>query len=345
MFYINENTPIPDNRYFVFVTDTADLATATANALYKRISFNYKNLSDSTAGFVGNGTTYLSLLQNSGISDAEAKLMVTDIVVLGGNNDRGKGVVASILPAMSTFATYCKQHFPLAKVWVGMTGWADVGVAGSGYINVTMQFRGVLEGYTACGQYGMCYMDNVHYATHKTNFWADTFTMTSAGATWIGGHVAECLLNGSTNVFETATATLTYRSGCSAIESTQVCTSINNNIASLYLRNGTSNVCGFNVPTQYIPSFKYYEPVPIADLTSSWCTGRVTEYTSMKSDWYYALSNGSTALEDKYRLLLQGRTLCIQYYKTYVEYPNATRSVGYAKFNEPIKIIDDALYC
>ena len=82
MFFKNSNTPIPDNRYMVFVTDNSGLATATASALYGRISFNYRNLYATDAGFIGNGTTFLSLLQGATFSDVEAKLMVTDIGIL-----------------------------------------------------------------------------------------------------------------------------------------------------------------------------------------------------------------------------------------------------------------------
>lgn len=343
MFYVNNNTPIPDNRYFVFVTDTASLATATASALYKRIEFNYRTLADTTAGFVGNGTTFLSLLQGASFTDVEAKLKVTDIVVLGGNNDRSKGVVANILPAMETFGNYCRQHFPLAKVWVGMTGWADSGIDSSGYVNVGMQFKDVFEGYSHAGAYGMCYMNNVQYATHKTNFWADTFTLTSDGATYIGGYVADCLLNGSTTVYEVSIPTLTYRSGCSAIGDTRVYTSINNNIASLYIRNGSSNYVGFNVPTIYARSDNTWnEPVPVCDLESSWVTGRFNEYPySMASEWKPVFRYNATQYQEECRVMLKGRTLYLQVRNVW----DAGGNFGLARFREPILITCDAMYC
>lgn len=342
MFYLNSNTPIPNNRYFVFVTDTEGLATATASALYKRISFEYRTLADTNAGFVGEGTTFLSLLQGASFTDVEAKLKVTDIVVMGGRRDIGKGVTAGILPAMQTFSNYCKQHFPLAKVWVGMTGWADVGIDSSANVNVTWNFRNVLEGYTACGQYGMCYMDNIHYATHYTSFWTDTFTLTSAGATYVGGHVADCLLNGSTNVFETQPATLTFRSGCSAIDSTSIYTVINNNIASLLIRNGTSNYVGFSIPNIYASPNRWHEPVPVCDLESSWATGRTNENPySMVSDWQPVFRYNATDFSEECRVMLKGRTL-------YVQVRNVGSTSGnfaLVRFREPILITCDAMFC
>ena len=347
MFYKNSNTPIPDNRYMVFVTDTAGLATATASALYKRIEFEYRTLANTNAGFVGEGTTFLSLLQGASFTDVEAKLKVTDIVVMGGRRDTNKGVVANILPAMETFSNYCKQHFPLAKVWVGMTGWADSGIASSGWVNVTMQFKDVFEGYSHCGTYGMCYMNNVQYATHYTGFWTDTFTLTTFGATYVGGYVADCLLNGSTTMYEVAVPTLTYRSGCSAIGETTVRTSINNNIASLYIRNGSSSDIGFTVPSFMMSSYTWYPPIAVCDLKSSWVTGRWNEYPySMVSDWMpcpYSTASGSQYFEEA-RVLLKGRTLFVQ-----VRDLNPNVNSGHSKsrivIREPILITCDAMYC
>ena len=348
MFFKNSNTPIPDNRYMVFVTDTASLATGTTSALYGRISFNYRTLSATDAGFVGNGTTFLSLLQGATFSDVEAKLMVTDIVVLGGNNDRQKGVVAGIIPAMETFANYCKQHFPLAKVWVGMTGWADAGLDNSAYINVGLQFKDVVEGYSRAGAYGMCFMDNVQYATHKTNFWEDTFTLTTFGANWIGGYIAECLLNGSTTVYEVSVPTVTYRSGCSAVGNTKIYTSINNNIASVYIRNGTSAQCGFNFPSRYITPRKYYAPIPICDLGSSWVTGRVNEYADLASPWGQMQNSDGAQTNEWARWMLKGRTLYVQFICTHPnDNPGAEISYQFSRvvFYGNKMITCDAMYC
>ena len=341
MWFINENRPIPNNRYFVFVSDTSSLVTATATALQKRIGFDYKNMSDTNAGFIGNGTTFLTLLQNANILDTDARLRVTDIVVLGGNNDRQKGV-ANVLSAMETFSNYCKQHYPLAKVWVGMTGWADSGLDSSGYVNVGIQFKDVVEYYSHCGAYGMCFMNNVQYATHKTNFWTDTFTLTSDGANWIGGYVADCLLNGSTTVYEVSQATVTYRSGCSAIDNTKIYTSINNNVASLYIRNGSSNYVGFNIPNMLASPRTWHEPVPVCDLANSWCTGRFNEYPySMASEWKPVFRYNATQYSEECRVMLKGRTL-------YVQARNVDTTSGnfsLARFREPILITCDSLYC
>lgn len=347
MFYVNSNTPISNNRYFVFVTDTAGLATATASALYKRIEFEYRTLADTNAGFVGEGTTFLSLLQGASFTDVEAKLKVTDIVVMGGRRDTNKGVVANILPAMETFSNYCKQHFPLAKVWVGMTGWADVGINTSGWVNVTMQFKDILEGYALAGKYGMCYMNNIQYATHRSNFWTDTFTLNSTGCNYVGYHVAECLLNGTTTVAEAAMATETYRSGCSAIGNTSVRTSINNNIASLYIRNGSSSDIGFTVPSFMMSSYTWYPPIALCDLEGVWCTGRVNEFPyGMVSDWMpcpYSTASGSQYFEEA-RVLLKGRTLFVQV-RDLNPNVNSGHSMSRIVIREPILITCDAMFC
>ena len=340
MWFINENRQIPNNRYFVFVSDNSSLVTATATALQKRIEVTYKNLSATDAGFIGNGTTFLSLLQNSGISEVDAKLRVTDIVVLGGRQDLQKGV-ANVKPAMETFSNYCKQHFPLAKVWVGMTGWADCGLASSSVVNIGIFFKDVLEYYCHACEYGMVYMNNVQYATHYTDFYSDTYTLNSTGLAYVGARVAECLLNGTTTVHESMSATMSYRSGCSAIDNTRVMTAINNNEVSLYLRNGSSNYCGFYIPNQTLTPKSYYAPVPVADLTGVWCTGRVNEYPPLASEWQYVLKSGSTSLEYECRLVMQGRTLCVQirYFGT------SSANFSLVRFAEPIKITSDAMFC
>ena len=345
MWFINENRPIPNNRYFLFVSDTSSLVTATATALQKRIGFDYKNLSDTNAGFVGNGTTFQTLLQNANIIDTDARLRVTDIVVLGGNNDRLK-YVANVKPAMETFSNYCKQHYPLAKVWVGMTGWADCGIDSSSVVNIGMQFKDVLEYYAWANAYGMCYMNNVQYSTHYSGFYSDTYTLNSTGLAYVGGHVAECLLNGTTTVYEAQPATMTYRSGCSAVGNTNVYTSINDNIASLYIRNGSNNYCGFNFPSRFISPRTFYNPFPICDLDDVWCTGRTYEYASMTSGWLPVPNAGSDGSQfiDEARLMLKGRTLYLQLRSNHIN-DGIGYQVNKAVFRETIRLIDDAMYC
>ena len=347
MWFINENRPIPNNRYFVFVSDNSSLVTATATALYKRIGFEYKNLSATDAGFIGNGTTFLSLLQNSGISEVDAKLRVTDIVVLGGRQDLQKGT-ANMKPALETFATYCRQHYPLAKVWVGMTGWADCGIDSSSVVNIGIRFQDVVEYYGWANAYGMCYMTNIHYATHFSGFYSDTYTLNNTGLAYVGGHVAECLLNGSTSVHDVQTATATYRSGCTPLGNTVINTGIHDNNAFVYLRNGSNGYCGFDFTKRFITPRRYYAPIPICDLDGVWATGRVNEYPEFASEWGQINDSNGTQTNEWARWLLRGRTLYVQFICTHPN-DNVGQEISY-QFGRVVfygnkMIIGDALYC
>lgn len=346
MFYVNSNTPISNNRYFVFVTDTAGLATATASALYKRIEFEYRTLADTNAGFVGEGTTFLSLLQGASFTDVEAKLKVTDIVVMGGRRDTNKGIVAKILPAMETFSNYCKQHFPLAKVWAGMIEWCDFGVDGDfNSIDTRVYYRNVLEFYSKACEYGISYMTNIHYASHYSD-WQGRTSLNATGYANIGKYIAQCLLNGSATVVEYQKPTVTYKSGISASYPAQYFASvINNGSVTLLLRNSSSKYCGFDFPSRSITAGSSIS-IPICDLTGTWCQGMSNDSlpTAMLGNWetFYNLAFNQSSLEARGRLRLTGRTV---YLDLLFVGTSQTLTISNVKFNQSYKIIDDAFWC
>lgn len=73
-------------------------------------------------GFVSSGGLFSTLLENAinDINTSSKRNEITDIVVLGGINDRGKSGIAS---AITSFCKTCKNYFPNAKVWIGCLGW------------------------------------------------------------------------------------------------------------------------------------------------------------------------------------------------------------------------------
>lgn len=345
MWSINSNRVIPANRYFLFVGDTQTWMDSCTTALSKAITFDAKKAYDTNAGFVGNGATFLSVLQSFTFTDVEEKLKVTDIVVCGGKNDTSTNG-ATIYPAMQTFSNYCKQHFPLAKVWAGMIEWCDFGVDGDfNSIDTRVYYRNVLEFYSKACEYGISYMTNIHYASHYSD-WQGRTSLNATGYANIGKYIAQCLLNGSATVVEYQKPTVTYKSGISASYPAQYFASvINNGSVTLLLKNSSSKYCGFDFPSRSITAGSSIS-IPICDLTGTWCQG-MSNYslpTAMLGNWetFYNLAFNQSSLEARGRLRLTGRTV---YLDLLFVGPSQALTISNVKFNQSYKIIDDAFWC
>ena len=161
--------------YYIFLGDVYDGVnggwTDKAISYLGVSSGKAKKLSSNDVGFVGNGSTFLSNLQTvAGQMTAKQKLETGHIIVVGGNDDRGKND-GDIINAMNTFASYVDSNFPNAKVHVGQVSWRLNKVAGGskwGYPKVTKEYiRG-------CGFNGFSYMDNSEYALHEYRLFDST---------------------------------------------------------------------------------------------------------------------------------------------------------------------------
>ena len=117
------------DKYYIFVGDSfAEGWTPDGNTTPFPILFKNKNnipndhffnINVGGAGFV-NGTTYLQQL-TSLYSQIPDRTKITDIFVIGGRNDFGKGN-QEILDAKTAFINYAKLNYPNAVVHVGCVG-------------------------------------------------------------------------------------------------------------------------------------------------------------------------------------------------------------------------------
>lgn len=122
----------------------------TGNTIY--------NVSESGAGFANigdNGNTFSTLLNN--FNDIPKKL-ITNVIVLGGFNDRlhtQEQIIAGIL----NFMTQCKKLFINASVSIGFIGWCT-------YSPDYLTLQRAKLSYQNCSRYGATYITNIEYVLH-----------------------------------------------------------------------------------------------------------------------------------------------------------------------------------
>lgn len=125
-------------------------------------SNEYKKVSHNGAGIAGSGYTFLTCLQTAatGMTDTQ-KANTGTIVIVGGYNDRDKDLTTGA----SGLASYIRETFPNAKVFLGMAAWKCDTVAGShkyndGYLPLPEKYLRV------AGDHGWAFIDNMPYALH-----------------------------------------------------------------------------------------------------------------------------------------------------------------------------------
>ena len=85
---------------------------------------------------------------------------ITDIIVVGGFNDRSTSV-SDLHTAIKQFVTYCNTHYPNAKVWIGGAGW------GFNYeFAVELDNGNYLTAYKECEKDGAHYLNGIDYIMH-----------------------------------------------------------------------------------------------------------------------------------------------------------------------------------
>lgn len=103
----------------------------------------------------------------SGMS-AEVKGKITDILVIGGANDRTADE-STIVSAINDFYTYAHTQFPNAKIYLGMVGW-------SGLCDQMSNMLKALRAYKHACESGKCiYLNGVEYALHNLAYLEDDY--------------------------------------------------------------------------------------------------------------------------------------------------------------------------
>lgn len=111
------------------------------------------------------------------ITNLEANVInpetITDIVVVGGFNDRSTAV-SDLHTAIKQFVTYCNAHYPNAKVWIGGAGW------GFNYeYAVELDNGNYLTAYKECEKDGAHYLNGIDYIMHDKALFLEEDTSSS----------------------------------------------------------------------------------------------------------------------------------------------------------------------
>ena len=144
------------------------------------------------SGF-NHGKTFLVQLQEVANS-IENKNEITDIVIIGGYNDRYHEV-EEIKNAMSIFFKYAKSTFPFAKCKLACVGWSRVYDTRQSIANSS------LNAYTQCGEYGCEYLKNTEFILHDYSLFSnDKYHPNQNGQNELSRYLADAIINGSCEI-------------------------------------------------------------------------------------------------------------------------------------------------
>lgn len=148
--------------------------------------------SSNGSGF-NHGKTFLAQLQEVA-NTITNKNEITDIVIVGGYNDRYH-TINVIKTAMNTFFNYAKTTFPRAKLKLAEVGWSRV------YDTRQSIANNSLPAYTQCGQYGCQYLKNTEFILHDYSlFSGDKYHPNQNGQNELAKYLTDAILNGSCEV-------------------------------------------------------------------------------------------------------------------------------------------------
>lgn len=176
--------------------------------------------------------TFLTLLEDVPDDDN-----VTDIIVLGGYNDKGYSL-ANISTAISTFVSTANTNFPNAKVYIGFVGWTNQ------YINIYPLNTALTNYLTAIKTTNAIYLTGIEYCLRDYfhYFSSDGFHPNLNGQNSIANNLVQAWKSGATNMsLPYANQTLTLNSNISNAHWTSVGTTLNNNVV-MISKQGWSNV-------------------------------------------------------------------------------------------------------
>lgn len=148
------------------------------------------NLSESGAGFANigdSGHNFEGLL--STIDNSVDRSTITDVIVLGGFNDRIHEQ-SEIYSAMTRFRNACNNLFVNAKISVGFIGWC---IGAPDYLLL----QRAKIAYQNCSQYGAKYLSNIEYVMHDFSYFdEDGIHPNNEGQIALGIALSEIIYNG-----------------------------------------------------------------------------------------------------------------------------------------------------
>ena len=182
---------IGDSYAVTSVVGTATWATTAAECLGLTIGTNAFIRSQGSVGFLNRVTetnNFRTLMESATVADP-AKIGA--IIVCGGANDKG-GTEAAILSRIEDFMASAAEHYPNAKVYIGM-----IGNFAAGY---SEDRRIVEKAYKECGRYGAIYLNGVEHINHVYNQFIDEVHPTPAMCLEMGRGIAQAYRAGSVYV-------------------------------------------------------------------------------------------------------------------------------------------------
>lgn len=160
---------------------------------YLGLSQNQFIANSSNGSGFKNGKTFLAQLQEVANS-IENKNEITDIIIVGGYNDRYYKP-EEIKPAMQTFFNYAKTTFPFAKCKLACVGWSRVYDTRQSIANYSLNV------YTQCGEYGCEYLKNTEFILHDYSLFSnDKYHPNQNGQNELSRYLADAIINGSCEV-------------------------------------------------------------------------------------------------------------------------------------------------
>ena len=162
------------NRHYLLVTDSYGDPAAVAGGRTWLDFFGdivgAANVTKTYAGGYGfnpSGYTapFINLITagavNTGIPANYDKSKVTDIVVVGGFNDRAQ-TVSNIKSAINTFVNYAKSNYTnLKNIYIGAVGWSM-----NAEHLATLSKGRYIKAYSECGDFGAKYLSGLEYVMH-----------------------------------------------------------------------------------------------------------------------------------------------------------------------------------
>lgn len=176
----------------------------------------WTTLFDNTTGLTNTivkakgGAGFVNLADNKNfqtlLEEVTSDNSVTDIVVLGGYNDKPYNQ-SQVYNSINSFIIKANEKFPNAKIHIGFVGWSKISTDIYPLQIICQYYK------DCCGYYNAEYLNNIEYSLHRyfTVFSSDGYHPNSAGQTTIARNLLQALATGSCNSqFQFASLTLSY---------------------------------------------------------------------------------------------------------------------------------------
>lgn len=198
------------NRRYIIITDSyGGYRDANNNRLIDLIGAAFDCDQDDLLAYGGRGFTnvnaqgtFLEALQNETITDPDS---VTDIIVIGGQNDYGRNT-NDIITGIAAFIAYCKTNFTNALVSIANASKSRC--LSSVDPTITMM-DGVISSYYACLAYRACvnygarYLKGTEYIMHNAAYYQsiDSPHPNATGVSVLATKIIEAIKTGSCSVY------------------------------------------------------------------------------------------------------------------------------------------------